>query len=147
MWHLYGLALLAGIANALQSGANATLSKTLGQPFAAGIVVALVGAVTLLILGLTLGRLAMPNMTAIRDVPLWAWLGGVTGALLILSQVFVAQRIGAAPYLGLLITAGVVTSILLDHFGWIGFEQHPVSVWRIAGGILMVGGIALVAMF
>lgn len=69
------------------------------------------------------------------------------GALLILSQLYVAQRIGAAPYLGLLVTAGVVTSILLDHFGWVGFEQHPVSLWRICGGLLMIAGIALVAMF
>ena len=80
-------------------------------------------------------------------MPLWAWFGGVVGALLILSQLFVAQQIGAAPYLGLLITAGVITSILLDHFGWIGFEQHPLTLWRALGGVLMVGGIALVALF
>lgn len=147
MWFLYGFALLAGVANALQAGTNATLSKTLAQPFAAGIVVALVGAVTLLGLGLVLGRFALPSLSDIRAVPHWAWLGGMIGALLILSQLFVAQRIGAAPYLGLLVTAGVVTSILLDHFGWIGFTQHPASLWRILGGLLMVVGIALVAMF
>ena len=147
MWFLYGFALLAGVANALQAGTNATLSKTLAQPFAAGIVVALVGAVTLLGLGLVLGRFALPSLSDIRAVPPWAWLGGMIGALLILTQLFVAHRIGAAPYLGLLVTAGVVTSILLDHFGWIGFTQHPASLWRILGGLLMVVGIALVAMF
>ncbi|MCJ2032931.1 DMT family transporter [Methylobacterium sp. J-068] len=147
MWLLYGLALLAGIANAVQSGTNATLSKSLDQPFAAAIVVSLVGGATLLVVGLILGRFALPNMGAIRSVPPWAWFGGAMGALLILSQLFVAQRIGAAPYLGLLITAGVITSIVLDHFGWVGFERHPVSLWRVLGGLLMAGGIALVAMF
>lgn len=147
MWFLYGFALLAGIANTVQSGTNATLSKTLGQPFVTGIVVTLVGAATLLVVGLALGRLALPSVGDIRSVPLWAWTGGMLGALLILSQLFVAQQIGAAPYLGLLVTAGVATSILLDHFGWVGFAQHPVTLWRALGGLLMVAGIALVALF
>ena len=147
MWFLYGFALVAGIANAVQSGVNATLSKNLAQPFAAGIVVSLAGGVTLLVIGLILGRFALPSLGDMRAVPLWAWFGGMAGAFLILSQLFVAQQIGAAPYLGLLVTAGVITSILLDHFGWIGFEQHPLTLWRALGGVLMVGGIALVALF
>ncbi|WP_350223139.1 DMT family transporter [Escherichia coli] len=54
---------------------------------------------------------------------------------------------GAAPFLGMLVTAGVITSILLDHFGWVGFERHPATLWRIAGGLLMIGGVALVTIF
>ncbi len=110
MWFLYGFALLAGIANTVQSGTNATLSKTLGQPFVTGIVVTLVGAATLLVVGLALG----PARPAVRGRhPVRSPLGldrGMLGALLILSQLFVAQQIGAAPYLGLLVTAGVATS-------------------------------------
>lgn len=69
MWFFYGLALMAGIANAVQSGVNATLAKTLAQPFAAGIVISLVGATTLLAVGLILGRFAPPSMSDIRAVP------------------------------------------------------------------------------
>lgn len=147
MWFLYGFALLAGIANAVQSGLNATLSKNLNQPFATAIVVALTSATTLLAVGLISGRFALPSAGDIRAVPLWAWTGGVLGAVLILSQLYAAQQIGAAPYLGLLVTAGVVTSIVLDHFGWVGFAQHPVSLWRLLGGLLMVAGVVLVGLF
>jgi transporter family-2 protein len=56
MWFLYALTLLAGIANAVQPGPNATLAKTLGQPFAAGLVVVTVSGTTLLTLGLLSGR-------------------------------------------------------------------------------------------
>ncbi|WP_413629332.1 DMT family transporter [Methylobacterium sp. W2] len=73
-------------------------------------------------------------------------IGGVLGGGIILAQFIVARQIGAAPFLGMLVTAGVVTSILLDHFGWIGFERHPATIWRIFGGLLMIGGVALVAM-
>jgi transporter family-2 protein len=80
-------------------------------------------------------------------MPWWAWLGGILGGCVVLAQFVVARKIGAAPFLGLLVTAGVVTSIVLDHFGWVGFEPHPASLWRILGGCLMVIGVALVAYF
>lgn len=147
MWYLYGLALLAGIANAVQGGTNATLAKTLGQPFAAGLVVALGTGSTLLLTGLALGRLHLPALAQAEQVPAWAWFGGCLGALVVLSQFFAAQAIGAAPFLAILVTAGVATSILLDHFGWIGFTVHAASLWRIVGGLLMVAGVTLVALF
>jgi transporter family-2 protein len=147
MWYLYGLALLAGIANAVQGGTNATLAKTLGQPFAAGLVVALGTGATLLLTGLALGRLHLPALAQAAQVPAWAWFGGCLGALVVLSQFFAAQAIGAAPFLAILVTAGVATSILLDHFGWIGFTVHAASLWRIVGGLLMVAGVTLVALF
>ncbi|MCJ2081631.1 DMT family transporter [Methylobacterium sp. J-090] len=147
MWYLYGLALVAGIANAVQGGTNATLAKTLGQPFAAGLVVALGTGTTLLLVGLVSGRLSLPSLAAAAQVPAWAWFGGCLGALVVLSQFFAAQQIGAAPFLAILVTAGVATSILLDHFGWIGFSVHAASPWRIVGGLLMVAGVTLVALF
>jgi len=147
MWYLYGLALLAGIANAVQGGTNATLAKALGQPFAAGLVVALGTGSTLLLTGLALGRFQWPGLVQAAQVPVWAWFGGCLGALVIVSQFFAAQAIGAAPFLGLLVTAGVATSIVLDHFGWIGFAVHAASPWRIVGGLLMVVGVTLVALF
>lgn len=50
-------------------------------------------------------------------------------------------------FVGTLVTAGVVISILLDHDGWVGFDVHPADPWRIAGGVLMIAGVALVALF
>ncbi|AWN43715.1 DMT family transporter [Methylobacterium durans] len=146
MWYLYGLAALAGIGNAVQSGSNAMLARTFAQPFAAGLVVSTVTGATLLVAGLVSGRLSLPSAEQALQAPWWAWIGGALGALVVLSQLFVARQIGAAPYLGLLVTAGVVTSILLDHFGWVGFEPHPAGLGRVLGAVLMVAGVALVAL-
>lgn len=146
MWYLYGLVVIAGIANAVQSGTNATLAKGLAQPFAAGLVVALGTGTGLLVVGLVTGRLSLPSLAQASTVPAWAWCGGLLGSLVIMAQLFAAQRIGAAPFLAILVTTGVVTSIVLDHFGWIGFAQHPVSSWRAIGGLVMVCGVVLVAL-
>jgi transporter family-2 protein len=147
MWYLYGLAILAGIGNAIQPGPNSTLAKTLEQPFAAGLVVVTVSGTTLLLAGLVSGRFALPTYEQAAQVPWWAWFGGMLGALLILSQLFVARQIGAAAFLGILVTAGVTTSVVLDHFGWVGFQEHPATLWRVLGAGLMIAGVVLVAMF
>lgn len=36
-WYLYGIALVAGVANAIEPGQNATLAKVTGQPMLAGL--------------------------------------------------------------------------------------------------------------
>jgi bacterial/archaeal transporter family-2 protein len=61
--------------------------------------------------------------------------------------VFVAQRIGAGPYVGVAVTAAVVMSLILDHFGLVGFEQHRANPWRLLGAALMIAGVVLVAWF
>jgi transporter family-2 protein len=48
---------------------------------------------------------------------------------------------------GLIIAANIVTSIAIDHFGLLNTPVHTASIWRIVGGALMVGGIALVSKF
>ncbi|TXM64526.1 DMT family transporter [Methylobacterium sp. WL12] len=146
MWYLYGFVLLAGVANAVQAGQNGALSKGLDESLTAGLVVAGTAS-CILIVGLLSGKLAWPTVAQAVAMPWWAWLGGILGGCIILAQFIVARQIGAAPFLGLLVMAGVTTSIVLDHFGWVGFERHPASVWRVLGGVLMIAGVGLVALF
>lgn len=147
MWYLYGFVLLAGVANAVQAGQNGALSKGLAQSLTAGLIVAAGTASCVLAVGLISGKLAWPTAAQAAEMPWWAWFGGILGGSIILAQFVVARQIGAASFLGLLVTAGVVTSIVLDHFGWVGFERHPASLWRLLGGGLMIAGVVLVALF
>ena len=144
---LYAATLVAGICNAVEPGQNATLSKSLGQPWLAALVVVFFNAIIFFGVGLATHKLAVPSLGQIAKVPWWAWLGGVTSAAIITAQLFVSEKVGAGVFLGLLVTAGVVTSILLDNFGLVGFKVHPTSLWRILGGALMIVGVGLVALF
>ncbi len=147
MWYLYGAVLLAGIANAIQPGQNSTLARGFSQPLVAGLIVGIGTSLTVLIIGLISRRLAWPTTQELSQVPWWAWGGGFMGGGVVIAQLLIARHVGAGAFVGLLVTAGVVTSILLDHFGLVGFEVHPASLWRILGGLLMVAGVALVALF
>jgi transporter family-2 protein len=67
--------------------------------------------------------------------------------VLTLSQLFIVLKLGAVPFLGTLVTVGVLASILFDHYGWVRFEVHHAGFWQVLGGVLMVAGVALVALF
>lgn len=147
MWYLYGIALLAGVANAIEPGQNATLARTTGQPILAGLVC--FGLALVIFLGgiLIAGKAGRPGGGDLARIPWWAWPGGILGAAVVLAQLYLAESLGAAPFLGLVVTGGVVMSIILDHFGLVGFAKHPASRWRILGGVLMVAGVTLVAVY
>ena len=147
MLFLYGFALLAGLASAVAPGQNATLAKSFARPLLAAVVSLLVSIATIAVIMLATGQFGLPEADRLAQVPWWAWLGGLMSAALMATQLYVAKAIGAATFLGLIVTAGVVTSILLDHFGLVGFKVHPAGLWRILGGALMIGGVGLVARF
>lgn len=143
---LVPLALLAGVLNTIQSGTNAALNKGLGQPIVAALCVALGNILVYLVAGAFLG-LRWPEMSRAAQVPWWAWTGGLCGAVYVLAVVFLAERLGAAVFTGCTVTAAMVTSVALDHFGWVGFKEHAAGLWRLAGCALMIGGLALISVF
>src|SRR5689334_20427006 len=114
MWYLYGLALLAGVANAIEPGQNATLAKATGQPMLAGIFCFALALVCFVVIMVVARRLDRPSAGEVATVPWWAWPGGALGAAVVLAQLYVSEQVGAAPFLGCVITAGVVGSIALD---------------------------------
>jgi transporter family-2 protein len=145
-WLLYLFAIVAGALNTVQSGANVTLNKSLEQPILAALVVAAVGATVYLLAAPFMG-LGVPSAEKVAAVPWWGWLGGALGAVYVLSMILIAGRVGAAAFTGLTVTSAIVTSILLDHFGWLGFDVHVAGLWRLLGGVLMIAGLLLVCIF
>jgi transporter family-2 protein len=37
-----------------------------------------------------------------------------------------------------------MASLLVDQFGWLGFPLQPLSATRIAGAVLLLGGVGLI---
>ena len=147
MIFLYAFALVAGVANAFQAGTNSTFAKALHQPFLAALIVVGISALALAAAGLASGRLAWPTASSFADVPWWGWVGGGLSAVLLMSQLFVAEAIGAGPFLGIIVVTGTVASLLIDNYGLVGFKVHELNLWRVAGAALMSLGVLLVALF
>jgi bacterial/archaeal transporter family-2 protein len=78
-------------------------------------------------------------------MPWWASLGGLVGAVQVYAGLTLVHKVGAGPFVGLTVTAALVTFLLLDHYGWFHMPVHAVNIPRIAGALLMIGGVALIA--
>ena len=137
------LAFVAGMALTIQVGVNSTLRRGLGDPGMATLVSFLVGTVGL-VLSLLLTRTRLPTRTAVAVVPWWAWLGGLVGAFYVVTTVVVGPRLGSATLLALVVLGQLLAALVIDHFGWIGFPQHPLSTVRILGAIMLFGGVLLI---
>ena len=144
-WLLFLAALAAGTANPFQSGVNAQLNKQLGQPLLAAILVYATGLATVVLLMLFV-RHPIPAVKALH-VSWWAWLGGAVSVVSTVIALIIVHRMGSALFTGASITASLITSMLLDHFGLIGFRQHTASPARIAGCALMIAGLWIIARF
>jgi len=142
---LFLLAIAAGVANPFQSGINAELNKQLTRPLWAGLFVYTTGLAGLLLVQLAV-RQPIPA-ARFASVPWWAWLGGLVSLISTIIGLIVAQKMGSGIFTGASVTASLVMSVVLDHFGLIGFRQHPASPARIGGCALMIAGLWLIARF
>jgi bacterial/archaeal transporter family-2 protein len=143
----WGIAAVAGALTPVQSGANGTLGKILGNPYAPVLISLCVSTAFALVIALAARGLSFLDPARVADVPWWAWTGGLCGTILVFSQPIAAPALGAAVYIGIVVTASVTASVAIDHFGLLGFAQHPAGLIRIAGAALMIAGVYLIAAF
>lgn len=135
---------VAGAFLPMQAGVNARLAQFVGGPVRASMVSFGVGAVALFLIVLLFYRSESHRAGA---APWWAWVGGLLGAFYVTSTVVVPVRIGAAAFFGILVAAQLVTSVVLDRFGAIGFPKHDLSAGRLVGVAMLIAGAVLVRVF
>jgi len=137
------LALLIGAFLTVQLGVNNTLKVGLGAPIWAAFVSFFVGACALALVGLA----ARTPFALKTEVPAWAWTGGLLGAVYVALSVVLVDKLGAATLTGCVVAGQIAASLAVDHFGWLHVPQHPISLGRIAGAVLLGLGVWLVKRF
>jgi bacterial/archaeal transporter family-2 protein len=141
---LFGFA--AGAMLPIQFGINAQLATWLDSPLRATLVSFAVGTLALLVVMLAADR-DWPSGDRIAGAPWWVWAGGLLGAFYVLGSVVTAPKLGAATLVAVILAGQAVASLLVDHFGWVGFEENPITPGRLLGIALVGAGVALVRIF
>ena len=59
-------------------------------------------------------------------------------------SLLVAPRMGATRWIALVLTGQIALSILLDHFGLIGFSRQPINWPRLLGIACVIAGVLIV---
>ncbi len=140
------LALAAGVMMPVQAGINALLGNQLKTPFLAAFVSFSVGTIALAGLCFLL-RVPLPGTGLVSRLPLWMWTGGLMGAFFVTTTIILAPRLGAVALLASLVAAQMAASLILDHFGLIGYPLKPVNMWRVTGVVFLIMGVFLVHKF
>lgn len=144
--HWAGLLLLAAFAGAVvpfQSAINVNLGRGLGHPLWATLASLMVSILVLLPIMLAM-RLPLPSMAFIGKAPLWMWAGGAFGVCFISLALVLLPKLGASGFMALALAGQVVASLVLDHFGWFGLEERLITLPRLAGAVLLIGGVVLI---
>lgn len=143
LYLLISLALIAGAMMPLQSGVNSTLAQQGAGTIWASLISFLVGTVALFVVAL-LSRQEWPVLSQLKQAPWWAWSGGFMGALFVATAAFLAPRLGAATMMALFVAGQLTMSLILDHFGWATFPEHPINLWRALGVVMLFAGVLLI---
>jgi transporter family-2 protein len=143
----YVVALLSGSANPVQAGASSQLNKGLESPIWAAIIVYASGLAGILVIQFILRQAWPGQRMGSSGLPWWAWMGGLLSIASTLTGLTLAHKMGSGVFTGLSLTASLLSSILLDQFGLMGFKQHSISPLRLTGSVLMVAGIWLISKF
>ncbi len=137
---------VAGMMQAMGAAMNGALNKSLVNPY-------LATAISfLLVLFLAIALFAcmprpLPTAADAAGMPWWAPLGGIVGAVAVFAGLMLIQKLGAGPVNGVTITANILFSLVIDHFGLFHMAQHSFNGWRAVGALLMIAGVTLIARF
>jgi transporter family-2 protein len=139
--YLAAAALIAGAIMPVQGALNSQLRHALGGPVPAALLSFAVGTAALLIITLSLRQI--PTIGALRPVPWHVLLGGgLIGAVFVTLIAALASRLGVAALFAMVLAGQLIAAGILDHMGWLGLPQRPLTGTRLTGlGLLIVGGI------
>jgi transporter family-2 protein len=140
----YLLGLTAGFGLTLQVGMNSQLRRTLHGAYPAALVSFVVGTVGLVAMMLVT-RTPLPSRDTLLSIPAWAWFGGLFGAFYVAVSTVVAAELGASSLLALTIAGQLAMALVVDHFGWLGLPENPITLTRMLGVALLGTGVWLVA--
>ncbi len=118
------------------------LARGVGSTLNAALVSFVVGAIALGLAAAVIG--ARPEAGAVKALPMWAWMGGLYGAVFVFAIAFGAPRIGVAATLTLAIAAQLATAVAVDQFGLLGLAKRPFDAMKLLGVALVFIGAVLV---
>ena len=132
LWVLLGIT--GGMAVGTQAAVNAALGRSVGI-LETAFFSFVIGAACLGVMVAVMGR---GNLMAVTSAPGWQLIGGVLGGYYVFVIVSNVPRMGVAPTITTIIAGQMLIGLLIDHFGWFGVAQSPVT-WPRLGAVGLMG--------
>ena len=141
------LGLVAGAILPIQGAINAQLRSDLDAPITVGafsFVVATLSMGIVLIAYTALTDAPRPRGSGVTTVPWWGWLGGLCGAIYVVSVFAFIPEVGVASTVALTVAGQQMASLLVDRYGLLCLPRRPITGPRLLGVALLLSGVALI---
>lgn len=132
-----GLALIAGSFVSLQNIFNTKMNEHIGTWMTTAIVLGL-GFFASLTIGLFFEGSQLFN---VQEIEAWGWFSGILGVGIVSCLMQSIKLLGPTVAISLVLTSQLVFALLSDSQGWFGLEQIPLTLWQVAGVLLIICGI------
>lgn len=138
-----GLAFLAGVVLPFQAASNGAVGRALGHPLW-GALTSLAISSIVVVAALLILQIPAPDLGKAMQGSWWLWIGGVLGAVYVAGAAALTPKLGAGGFLLLVVAGQIAASVLVDHFGLMGLSPKPINIAKLAGVVLIFGGVFLV---
>ncbi|MEL7001397.1 MAG: DMT family transporter [Bacteroidota bacterium] len=140
------LAITAGAVLPVQAALNGKMGRAVGDPVYAAFISFVVGSIALLAY-LVATKTDLTTLSEAKTVDWSVWTAGILGGFYVACVIILAPKLGVALTFGLVVTGQLGISLLIDNFGLLGIPVHSISWQRIAGILLIIGGVVLIRKF
>jgi|ERR1017187_3733131 transporter family-2 protein len=139
--HLYVLTMFLGVVLAVHLAMNGKVGSVLNNARVGNALFWCIGAAGALCIGLTGWQTGA--LSPLRQVHPALLTAGVLGASLVFAIAWLIPRVGAGPVMITLLAGQVIGGLLMSHYGWLGSPVQPITITKVAGVLVMVGGVVL----
>jgi len=79
------------------------------------------------------------------NAPYFSWVAGaLVGITYMYLMMICSPRLGAAGVVGFVVLGQLLSSLIIDHFGLIGFQVHSINWQRILGVLFLILGVYII---
>ena len=138
---LYVLTMFLGVVLAVHLAMNGRVGSVLNNARVGNALFWCIGAVGALCIGLTGWQKGA--LSPLRQVHPALLTAGVLGASLVFAIAWLIPKVGAGPVMITLLAGQAIGGLLMSHYGWLGSPVQPITITKVAGVLLMLGGVVL----
>lgn len=130
----------------IQTSVNTRLRKKVGSPYNASLVSFVVALLFLSALLLITGQGLHIPLAQLLNEPAWIWIGGICGLVFLTGNILLFSKLGGVQTVVLPVLGQILMGLIIDNFGLFYSQKTPLSVFRIAGAVMVILGVVLVSM-
>jgi transporter family-2 protein len=134
-----GIAVVAGVAVALQSQFMGAMDRAVGTATSVLITYGSGGVIALVI---WLGRRGA--VTSSRPIPWYAWFAGALGLVIVGGIGYATPRLGLSRTIIITVATQLLAAMVIDHFGLFSAQQRPFDLSRGLGFAVTLVGVWLI---